>query len=247
MHSLTDYIDRKPDFSKLSQAEQVKYMAFFYAKISGNLLFTPKNIVDCFDSESLKKPGNIHDVFNKLAKRDIFLTRKGGYIFQRDVLSSLETEFHISKPVRKVSKSLRDFSGKIKNPHREAFLKEVIDCYEVKAYRASAIMTWILCLDTLYDYIFRKKLPDFNTALSRRRDLKISKIKNKDDFCELKESDFIEICKSAGIITKDIRKLLDEKLGFRNSIAHPSGIKIGESKATSFIEDLMDNVILVFK
>lgn len=247
MPDLEDFVDKKVDFSKMPQTEQVKYIAFFYMKSSDNTIFTPKNIADSFDFVSLKKPGNIHDVFIKLVKKGVFLPRKVGYVFHRDIMSNLEAEFQMSKPMKIVSKTLRDFLGKTKDPHREAFLNEVIDCYEVKAYRASVIMTWILCLDILYDYIFRKKLSDFNTILSKRMGLKISKIKTKDDFCELKESDFIEICKSAGIITKDVRKLLDEKLGFRNSIAHPSGIKIGESKATSFIEDLMDNVILVFK
>lgn len=43
--------------------------------------------------------------------------------------------------------------------------------------------------------------------------------------------------------SNDVRKILDEKLGFRNSCAHPSSIAVGDSKALSFVEDLVDNVI----
>jgi len=44
---------------------------------------------------------------------------------------------------------------------------------------------------------------------------------------ELKEAEVIAIAKDAGIITKDIWKIMDEKLGKRNSAAHASGVAIG--------------------
>jgi hypothetical protein len=39
-------------------------------------------------------------------------------------------------------------------------------------------------------------------------------------------------------------KILDEKLGKRNSAAHPSGVKIGHLQADAFIDDLVRNVVL---
>ena len=68
-------------------------------------------------------------------------------------------------------------------------------------------------------------------------------INTKDDFGDLKESVFIEACRGANIITNDIRKILDTKLGIRNSFAHPSTIMLPKSKALEFIEDLVNNVI----
>jgi hypothetical protein len=88
------------------------------------------------------------------------------------------------------------------------------------------------------------KISDFVTAL-RRANINKS-VHTKDDFGELKESQFIEICKSAGIISNDVRKILDAKLGIRNSFAHPSNIKLPKSKALEFIEDLIENVILKY-
>ena len=109
-------------------------------------------------------------------------------------------------------------------------------------------MTWCATVDHLYDYILAKKLSDFNSALSRRPNFynKIQ-VSNKDDFSDIKESVFIEVCRSAGVISKDGRKILDEKLGIRNTCAHPSSVEIHGSKVVNFIEDLIDNVIIKCK
>lgn len=37
---------------------------------------------------------------------------------------------------------------------------------------------------------------------------------------------------------------MDEKLGIRNSAGHPSGVRISGHKATEFIIDLVENVLL---
>jgi hypothetical protein len=89
-------------------------------------------------------------------------------------------------------------------------------------------------------------LSEFNTALAKNSDKKINKIVNYDDFGELKESKFIEVSKSAGIISNDVRKILDEKLGIRNSAAHPSGIAFSGHKTTEFILDLISNIVLKY-
>lgn len=57
---------------------------------------------------------------------------------------------------------------------------------------------------------------------------------------------FIEFCRTAKIITNDERKILDEKLDIRNSCSHPNNIKISESKATRFLEDLIDNILIKY-
>jgi hypothetical protein len=66
-----------------------------------------------------------------------------------------------------------------------------------------------------------------------------------DDFGDmLKESEVIRIAKSATIISNDVAKILDEKLGRRNSAAHPSGVRIEQLQAEDFIDDLVKNVVL---
>ena len=48
-------------------------------------------------------------------------------------------------------------------------------------------------------------------------------------------------------ISKDVRKILDTSLGVRNSCAHPSGITVKNTKVISFVEDLVDNVVLKYE
>ena len=137
--------------------------------------------------------------------------------------------------------------AKVKDEERRIFLAEAISCIGVEARRATIVMTWIAVIDHLYEYILLKKLIDFNTALSRRPD-KYSRVTvvTKDDFEDIKEKVFIEVVRSAGIVTNDVRKILDEKLGIRNTCAHPSTVIIHDAKVVNFIEDLIDNVIVKY-
>ena len=61
---------------------------------------------------------------------------------------------------------------------------------------------------------------------------------------ELKESQIIAICNSAGIITSNIHRILEAKLSRRNSAAHPSGLSISQLQAEEFVDDLIRNVVL---
>lgn len=240
-----EYIDKIENFDKLPFTEQVKYLAYCYVKNTKDELFTPRNIKDFFELANLQEPANVNDIFIKLCdrKNPIFLKRSSNFTFQRSAFNKIEEEFSISKPKQITSANLRMLLKKIKNDDEARFLEEAINCYEIGSYRASIIMTWLLVMSNLQNYIFTKKLSEFNSALTLQR---IRNINTTDDFSELKESKFIEICRSASIISNDIRKILDEKLGIRNTYAHPNGIQISESRATSFIEDLIQNVFLKF-
>jgi hypothetical protein len=134
--------------------------------------------------------------------------------------------------------------AKVSDQQRKEFLAEAISCLEVQARRATVILAWIAALDHMYDYVLKHGLADFNVALARQPGkLGQMTIAKKDDLAEMKESDFIMVSRSAKLISNDVRKILDEKLGFRNSCAHPSSIAVGDSKVLSFIEDLVENVI----
>ena len=107
-------------------------------------------------------------------------------------------------------------------------------------------MVWVLTMDHLQKYTFGSKLTEFNAAIGAHPDKKMELIVAYDDFAELKESRVIELMRSAGIISSDVRKILDEKLGIRNSAGHPSGITFSGHKTTEFALDLIENVLLKF-
>jgi hypothetical protein len=140
---------------------------------------------------------------------------------------------------------LKKTVAKLSDDNQRKFMAEAISCLAVDAPRATIVMAWAGAIDHLFDFILRYKLTDFNAALARRRDKYAQvTISTKDDFEDLKESVFIEVARSANVITNDVRKVLDEKLGIRNTCSHPSTVEIHRSKVVNFIEDLIDNVIL---
>lgn len=152
------------------------------------------------------------------------------------------------KVTAQTSATLRTLEHKLPEGADKDFLKEAIDCFEAGANRATIIMAWILAMDHLFAYILAHKLPEFNAALAQNTDksVKVKVITQRDDFTEIKESKFIELCRVAKIISNDVRKILDQKLDTRNSSAHPSGITINKSKVIDFVEDLIDNVVLKY-
>lgn len=99
--------------------------------------------------------------------------------------------------------------------------------------------------DHLCEWVLAGHLPAFNTQLTKsfpKADVQV--ITKRDDFAELKESQVLQVCKSAIIINGSLHKVLKEKLDRRNASAHPSGIAITQLTAEEFIRDLVDNVVL---
>jgi len=240
---LNEFLERKSNISEIGFIHQVEYLAYFYTKITRDSIFTYENVKTYFEWAQLPEPKNIPDMFNKLKAKGIFLPNKNGFVLNREEIKRLDQEFSQNKPKIQAAKSLRDLLPKIANTNENSFLSEAISCFEVGAYRSTIIMVWLLTLDHLFDYILKNKINEFNNALVKQN-LKVKKISNKEDFSEMKEEKFIEICRSAGIVTNDIRKILDEKLGIRNSCAHPNNILVKEAKAINFVEDLIENVVL---
>lgn len=69
------------------------------------------------------------------------------------------------------------------------------------------------------------------------------KIQSKVDFEDLKESQFIELLRASSIISKEQKKILDDKLDIRNSAAHPNATSFKEAKTATFIEELLNDIV----
>jgi len=102
----------------------------------------------------------------------------------------------------------------------------------------SHLLYWILSDAT--------RLANFNSAIMKRYAKKASiTISRYDDFNdELKESEVIEVCNSASLYNSNIFKILKEKLGKRNTAAHPSTVVVVQLQADDVVTDLVNNVIL---
>jgi len=251
-------IDRLED---LSSKSLVLFIAYYLRTNKGVLQLSLTNIKKCFQDASLKCPSNLKQIALILSKgKNSPLLKIGStkpsfslsIYGVREVESYLTSDKQSSATIEDYLKTaipyLKKIISKVQEDNKRKFLSEAIDSLSIRAKRATVIMTWCATIHHLYDYIMAKKLSDFNSALSRRRDrLNRIQISSKDDFSDIKDSILIEVCKSARVISNDARKILGEKLDIRNTCAHPSDVEIHDSKVVNFIEDIVDNVIVKYK
>lgn len=241
-------------FFDLKPTEQLEYFVYFLT-IEKQFATTHATAVrQCFLFADVTPYSNISQYLNQNLKAKPknspkFLKIKDSFQLHRNYKTFLEVNID-KKPFKtKANKDLRQLLPHITSQTENEFLKEAIDCFEISAYRASIVMVWNLTIDHLFAFILKHKLSEFNTVLALNTDkrIKITSVTDRDDFNEIPDNKFIEFCRSAKIISNDIRKILDTKLGIRNSYAHPSNLVIRESKAIEFIEDLVNNVTLKYK
>jgi len=248
---LETFLSEIDQFPRLPGKTQVDYFAYFLSSIKGLTEFTAKQIEECFVTSSLKQYSRMAVYLSEEATKSRggkYIKCKTGYRLERSIFDEIRQKIEQEPKKIHVSQQLSSLVGKISDPQEVLFLEEAIKCYKVEAFRATIILTWILVVDHLQKYIFSNsaKLGEFNKALSKNPDKKIKAITNYDEFSELGEAKFVELMRAAGVVTNDVRKILDEKLGIRNSAAHPSAIIIDGFKATEFVVDLVNNVLLKY-
>ena len=255
---LLDFLRNIPNFQDYSRKSKILLIGYYLRQNKGIVEFSAKDIRDCSKGH-FKPPSQLPQQLELLSKGKNSVLMKGSkrgyYSLAIPGLSEVEAYFSsgnkaeviVDRFLAEAIPYLKKFVSKVGQENKRKFMAEAVSCLGVDARRATIIMTWAGTIDHLYDYIIAHKLNDFNNALHSRSD-RYSRltIAIKDDFLDIKESAFVEICRSAHIISSDVRKILDEKLGIRNTCAHPSNIEVHPSKVVNFVEDLVDNVILKY-
>lgn len=168
-------------------------------------------------------------------------------MLERSVREALDAKYGRRAATVKADKLLTDLPSKIPAVAERKFLDETINCFRCGAFRATIVMAWCLAYDHLCTYIYKEptRLSAFNIQLSKSYpNSRVKSINRIDDFGDLRESDVLQILKSAAIISGDLYKVLKEKLDKRNSAAHPSDIDIAPHTAEEFVIDLINNGVL---
>lgn len=170
------------------------------------------------------------------------------YALSIDGRTEVETYLDGVAGIKPAREALLALAARLTDPSERRFLNEALRCLQATAPRGAVVLVWCLTLDHLQNHVLIHHAIAFNNALAARTDANRNVvIAIKDDFEKItKELVFIEVLRSAGIITNDVRKILDTQLGFRNTAAHPSTVEVPESKAVAVIEDLVLNVILKY-
>jgi hypothetical protein len=202
----------------------------------------------------MARPASISDFLAKMEKKsqkDLLRTRDG-FTLEHSLREKLTSRFGHRQISVQVTALLLDLPAQVPDTAEREFLNEAIICYRHGAFRAAIVMTWNLTFDHLLNYVLKHHLAAFNTQWPRsyqklHQKARVAAISTRDDFSELKESEILTICRSAAIISGDLYQILDEKLGRRNSAAHPSTVTITQLQAESVIDDLIRNVVLKLK
>jgi hypothetical protein len=235
---------------KLSSGETIDLFAYYLTIEAGEPAVTARAINSCFRAcdltPPLRTPAHLSEGLKSRPQR--FVKVAGGYKLQHHYRETLSKKLGAERVVVQVNAELRKLETKLSDGPHKQFLKETVDCFEAGANRATIVMSWILAVDHLFQLVLTKHLNAFNAALAKVTDrrVKVDNVKVRDDFGGIPEDKFIELLRSSGIVSNDVRKILDQKLGTRNSCAHPTGIAIKQSKVIDFVEDLVENVILKY-
>lgn len=245
---LDDLTRAIPTLARLSHPEKIKVFAWYLHTHRKMDRFDQAAIRSCYDKLHYAKPSNLGPYFALLQNRKppVILKDRRGYRLEGQVREALDAK-HGTRPLTiVVDTMLADLPGKVPDEAERLFLAEAIACFRVKAFRAAIVMTWNVAYDHFEEWIVSHHLAAFNAQITRNYPKKTGiVIGKKDDFSNnFKESEVIEIAKSAGFLHDNIKKIMNDKLNKRNLAAHPSLIQITQYQAEDAISDLVNNVIL---
>jgi hypothetical protein len=251
LDGIEDFLLRVPDVSSKPASEMIDVFLYFLTVEKGIQAARAGDIAKCFVEARIPAYSNISAYLSResTVKRRRLFRSKTGYSLSRNREKEVRDSLLPPTTTAVVPSSLRDYLVKISDTFENAFLRETILCFESGAWRGSIVLMWCLTMYHISKYVLIKKLTEFNAAIAKHPDKRLSGIiiQTLDDFEAISDSKFIELVRSARIVTNDVRKILDEKLGIRNSAAHPSTIVFSDLKANEFILDLVENVLLKYK
>lgn len=249
--TLTEVVAGVPGFSKLPHADKIRFFAWFLHIHGKREQFNSGDIGKCYDELHMGQPSSISPFLAQMEKKKPkeLLRDSRGFYLEHSIREKINAKCGQRKITIQITKMLVELPAQVPDVAEREFLDEALICYRHGAFRAAVVMAWNLAFDHLLNFILKHHLTAFNTQWSisfpkLHQKARIWAIAGRDDFLELKESEILTICKSAVIITSDLYKILDEKLGKRNTAAHPSTVGVSQIQAEGVIDDLVNNVVL---
>jgi hypothetical protein len=250
---LREFVALVPHFSGLSHPERVKHFGWYLHNHRSQERFNQGDIRKCYVDADMEPP-NITKEFGRLQARTPreLLKDATGYRLEHRIRQDLDKRYGVHATTVVVSDLLKDLPGKISDDAERLFLSESVKCYKAEAFRAVIVMTWNLAYDHVLNWLLSdpQRLGKFNSKVAARVGPKRGglQMKRREDFEDLKESEVLDICGTAGVFPSDnIKKILDMQLTKRNLAAHPSLIEMDRPSADDAIFSLVSNVVLKLK
>lgn len=246
---LGDFTKLIPGFATSSHAERIKAFAWHLHVERRLERFRVSDIRDCFNRLHLVEPGNLARSIDALTEKSPpdLLKDIRGYRLAAHTRDAFDQRYGKAESTVTVEKALAELPGKISDDGERLFLQETLTCYRHGAFRATIVMAWNLAYDHLVRWILAEptRLAMFNQGIAKRNPKKAHiTIQGRDDFEELKEDEVVDIAANLPGISGGMKKVLKEKLGRRNTYAHPSTMEIAKPQVDDQITDLVNNVVL---
>ena len=249
MNEIHDFAGSVPGFYRKTAVDQLIALAWFLEAREQRTFFDGTHMKQCFRDVGLEPPDMSVYLPRLVSKKPPQLIReKGGFRLAGALKRSLDVRFGGDPTVAAVAKALSDLPARIPSLPEKDFLTEALNCYRVRAFRATIIMVWNLT----YDHVVRWVLADagrlqaLNTGIATKYPKKGVIVSQLQDLDDLKESEFIQAARVGKLLDKNVSQILEEKLRRRNMAAHPSRVTITQHQADDMITDLVANVVLRF-
>ena len=194
---------------------------------------------------------NLSAVLKGAAREGLVAQLANGWKLTTPGLRALESHYQAEAPmVAETRHSLKLHLEKINDEQRRAFLDEAVRSFDVKAYRAAIVLSWVGAAHIVQEHIISKHRDTFNVAGAARaakyaaagKAFSFIPVKSIKDFGTVGEADMLQICQDAGILHKAEKQVLEDRLNLRNQCGHPNPIEIGEHTVAHHIEVLMLNI-----
>jgi hypothetical protein len=251
---LREFVIMVPGFAALSHPEKIVHLGWYLHAHEAKERFDQPAIRACYRHLHMDPPNLSQEFTRLLARRPkVLLTDGSGYRLEHKTREDLDKRYGQHETTIALSKLLKDLPGKISDEAESLFLSEAITCYHNRAFRAAIVMVWNLTYDHLLNWILRDpvRTTNFQASIIARVGPKKAAgiaITNRESFEDLKESETLDICETAGLFSSvNTKKILGMQLTKRNLAAHPALVVIGAPEAEDTISSLINNVVLTLR
>jgi hypothetical protein len=243
---LEEFAAQVPGFHGLPHYDKIEHIAWYLHESQKVASFGTEHMRAAYNTLYLEPPDMSVYLPRMVRKKILLPAGTRSYKLEGSHRQALSAKYGLTPTTITVDAMLAGLPAKMPTLNEREFLAEALKCYRVQAFRATVVMTWNLAFDHMTNCILSdpKRVADFNAGIKSAYPTKKNVINNVGDFADLKESEVLQICRTAKLIDKNVYGILDEKLDKRNRAAHPSNVVVNQHTANDVINDLVNNVVL---